>query len=92
MSKEKVGTMVLIETDWLRGEEELCAYLRIKSKKTLREHVTSPSLPRRLLPSGIVGNIVYYHKKDVDKFLRTNNPNLVALHKNEAKRAVSTTV
>jgi hypothetical protein len=84
--------MFKVETDWLRGEEDLCAYLRIKSKKTLREHVTSSLLPNRLLPSGIVGNIVYYHKKDVDKFLRTNNPNMVALHKNAAKREVKTTV
>lgn len=76
------------DSDWLRGEEGLCAYLHIKSKKTLREHVTSPSLPHRLLPSGIVGDIVYYHKKDVDKFLRTNDPNLVTAHKHAAKRAV----
>lgn len=75
-----------VETDWLRGEEDLCAYLHIKSKKTLREHVTSPSLPNRLLPSCILGNIVYYHKKDVDKFLRTNNPNLVTARKHAAKR------
>ena len=81
-----------VDTDWLRGEDDLCAYLRIKSKKTLREHVTSPSLPHRLLPSGIVGNIVYYHKKDVDKFLRTNDPNLVTLHKNASKREVKATV
>lgn len=75
------GRVFHVDTDWLRGEEDLCAYLRIKCKKTLREHVTS-----KLLPSGIVGNIVYYHKKDVDKFLRTNDPNLVTAHKHAAKR------
>lgn len=52
-----------ITSDWLRGKEDLAAYLGIEDPRTVDKYLGN------LRPDAHLGKMVYYHKRSVDRFM-----------------------
>lgn len=63
MAKESKISVVV--SPWLLGLQALCEYLGLQDKRTAKKWF----IDRGLRPRSVMGNLCWYHKDDVDKFM-----------------------